>query len=408
MIFGVISFSAYTQNLAENPVVTCTPTSTSCLNSFDGSLHFLFAGGESGQDYDVNLHAGSGYSDDMPPATPSLGNLVFSGDIINELTVSNLAGGDYTLVLKPAGTPGLGNYYYSYNVPSPTAVEINILAPEAACLGSSITVTSNVNGGVEDGIKTYQWQESFDNDLYTDIAGKIYPSLDLIVNSDIYLKVVVKNNGNCPAESDAFLVKGLQTPEIVSKLSNPAIPDTACFYYDLNELPIMEVAGVPEYNITWHYNKPLSAIDNRYLIRKTDSIVSRGQKTPFEFGEEGIIWTRMSVKDLCYDIIPIVIRTSDIDLCSPIVVPSFFSPDGDNIYNRLYIKGLEEYSDPQISIYDRYGKIVFEGKKQNFVYPNGWDGVYLGKPLPSDEYWYVIRIKETKNKVGHFSLKRRK
>ena len=400
-----------TLTVVEGPAVTSTSTPTTCANTADGALQFSFAAGEPGQDYDVNLYTGSGYSDQNLPSTPSLGHLVFTGGSFEALAVAPLTSGDYSLVLKPmGGMPGLKTYYHVYTVQSPPLIEVSISAPDAACIGSEVTLKANVSGGHSNGVKTCQWYQSEDggSSYGKQLPGEIYPELKMPgISTDLFLMIEVKDNDLCPTEALHY-VEALITPEIVSLLPNPAIPDTACYYYDLAKLPVMEVAGVPEYDVTWHYNKPLNATDNRYLIRTVDHVVSRGQKTPFEFGEEGIIWTRMSVKGLCYDIIPVVIFAADIEICSPIIVPPFFSPDGDITNDRLYIGGLEEYSEPQISIFNRYGKLVFEGKRQDFEHPYGWDGTYLGKPLPSDEYWYVIRVKETKNKVGHFSLKRRR
>ena len=37
----------------------------------------------------------------------------------------------------------------------------------------------------------------------------------------------------------------------------------------------------------------------------------------------------------------------------------------------------------------------------------GWDGTYRGKPQPSTDYWFIIKIDMTDKKVtGHFTLKR--
>lgn len=55
-----------------------------------------------------------------------------------------------------------------------------------------------------------------------------------------------------------------------------------------------------------------------------------------------------------------------------------------------------------IVIYNRYGKLLktFNG---NDV---GWDGVYNGSLLPSDDYWFVVYRANGKVYKGHFTLKR--
>jgi len=39
----------------------------------------------------------------------------------------------------------------------------------------------------------------------------------------------------------------------------------------------------------------------------------------------------------------------------------------------------------------------------------GWDGDYDGKPLPTGDYWYVVKLKgdlDDREFVGHFTLYR--
>jgi gliding motility-associated-like protein len=36
----------------------------------------------------------------------------------------------------------------------------------------------------------------------------------------------------------------------------------------------------------------------------------------------------------------------------------------------------------------------------------GWDGNFNGKPLPSTDYWFSIKLEDGRIVKGHFSLKR--
>ena len=54
---------------------------------------------------------------------------------------------------------------------------------------------------------------------------------------------------------------------------------------------------------------------------------------------------------------------------------------------------------------DRYGKLI---KKISPEGP-GWDGTYIGKRLPSTDYWFVVDYKienEQRQFKAHFTLKR--
>ena len=74
-------------------------------------------------------------------------------------------------------------------------------------------------------------------------------------------------------------------------------------------------------------------------------------------------------------------------------VPNSFSPNGDGINDRFIVNGVGLNVIPSITIYNRWGQIVFQ--KSNFA-PNtpadAWDGTFNGQPAPSDVYIYTIQI----------------
>lgn len=89
--------------------------------------------------------------------------------------------------------------------------------------------------------------------------------------------------------------------------------------------------------------------------------------------------------------------------------PDFFTPNGDGINDYWGIGGLERafYQEAVVTIFSRYGKSLGKFTLQDI----GWNGMYGGSILPSNDYWYVVRLVEqdgTVRKVrGHFSLLRK-
>ena len=89
-----------------------------------------------------------------------------------------------------------------------------------------------------------------------------------------------------------------------------------------------------------------------------------------------------------------------------IVIPNYFTPNGDNENDFWYPSEVEAYHELEVLIYDRYARKIklFKGAQQ------GWDGLYEGKPLPTGDYWYTIYYKELsgqkKKLMGHFTLYR--
>jgi len=74
-------------------------------------------------------------------------------------------------------------------------------------------------------------------------------------------------------------------------------------------------------------------------------------------------------------------------------VPNTFSPNGDGVNDHFVINGVGLNVIPSITIYNRWGQIVFQ--KSNFA-PNtvadAWDGTFNGQPAPADVYVYTIQI----------------
>ena len=85
-------------------------------------------------------------------------------------------------------------------------------------------------------------------------------------------------------------------------------------------------------------------------------------------------------------------------------VPRFFTPNGDGQNDYWNVKGVNANFNENsiIYIYDRYGKLL----KQIATSSAGWDGTFAGQNLPSDDYWYTIKLEDGRQAKGHFSLKR--
>ena len=89
----------------------------------------------------------------------------------------------------------------------------------------------------------------------------------------------------------------------------------------------------------------------------------------------------------------------------PLVIPSFFTPDGDGKNDLWVIENIQYYPDAVIKVYDRFHKLVaqYDGTVA------GWDGTYRGHPLPSTDYWYYVKVEELgKPLTGHVTLLRGK
>lgn len=84
--------------------------------------------------------------------------------------------------------------------------------------------------------------------------------------------------------------------------------------------------------------------------------------------------------------------------------PKYFTPNGDGINDYWRIGGINAQFQPNsdIFIFDRYGKLL----KQLNPSSTGWDGTFNGLLLPSDDYWFSVKLENGRIFKGHFALKR--
>lgn len=82
--------------------------------------------------------------------------------------------------------------------------------------------------------------------------------------------------------------------------------------------------------------------------------------------------------------------------------PQFFTPNNDGFNDFWKIEGLETLENPQLFIFDRFGKLL----KQSSPLGPGFDGTYNGQPLPSSTYWFTLTVNGRRDISGYFALKR--
>ena len=129
----------------------------------------------------------------------------------------------------------------------------------------------------------------------------------------------------------------------------------------------------------------------------------------YEFSVDGINYQGSNV----FSNVPSGVQTAyvrEINNCSSdkqaflvLLAPKFFTPNNDTYNDFWEVKGLINYPKAEVTIYNRYGKLI---SVLNTIKPR-WDGTLNKHPLPADDYWYVLKIDDSKlEKRGHFSLKR--
>lgn len=84
------------------------------------------------------------------------------------------------------------------------------------------------------------------------------------------------------------------------------------------------------------------------------------------------------------------------------VAVDVITPNGDNINDYWVIRDLGYYSPVEISIFNRYGDLIYHSND----YKNDWDGKSDGKDLPEGAYYFVAKTKQNSVIKGTINILR--
>ena len=79
--------------------------------------------------------------------------------------------------------------------------------------------------------------------------------------------------------------------------------------------------------------------------------------------------------------------------CEEVIVFSGFSPNSDDVNDFFTIRGLEGHPNHKVSVFNRWGNMIFEGEN----YQNNWDGTWNGGRLPQGTYFYMVELNDASN-----------
>jgi gliding motility-associated-like protein len=72
-----------------------------------------------------------------------------------------------------------------------------------------------------------------------------------------------------------------------------------------------------------------------------------------------------------------------------VLVPSAFSPNGDNVNDKL-VAIMRNVQKLDMKVFNRWGEVVYENT--NMLPGDGWDGIFKGKEQPMGTYVYVFNV----------------
>lgn len=280
----------------------------------------------------------------------------------------------------------------------------------------------------------------FDNLNDLEAGMNSLPTTISIANSKtVYAKVIENNDYECYGIAKVDLnipdIETEYTQTVAFCLGSEAVlnlPDEFYSYQwnELNDDDLNQNLNTNEVTVTHPGNYSVNVIDENgcefvflfevvvggspeiteVTINPDQSItVKVSPSGQYEYSLDGVFWQssptffNIAVDDYTIYVRDLVGCYSEPYAFTYFLIPNFISPNGDGKNDFWEIRGLEQYPDAHIQIFDRYGKIFFDRK--TFGQFKIWDGTYLGRPVSSGTYWYIIRLNEDHTIKGHLNVR---
>ncbi len=304
---------------------------------------------------------------------------------------------EVTSVSNPAPTCGSGIFFLEANV---SAGEANWYDSKTggSILGTgSLFITPNISAN------TIYYAEANNNECRslarTPIEIKIYPLPD-VQNQEVILCAPSSVTLDAGISNMSYLWSTGETTQkiTVSQLGTYFVDVTASTAGNCSNRKTIKVIELPAPEIQ------KIDVDNR-----TVTIILSNPESYYEYSIDGINFQNSNV----FHDAPGGLQTAyarEKSGCKTVsksfvvlVFPAFFTPNNDSFNDVWEVTGIENYPEAQITIFDRYGKLIAQLNSSKKY----WDGTINKTPLPASDYWFALKIDNTQPILrGHFTLKR--
>ena len=269
-----------------------------------------------------------------------------SGAVVTLTQTNQLQSGTYTLTaISAAGC--IDDMTFAVEIqPNPT---LNLVSADTAlCLGENTQLTAS--GGI-----TYSWTPS------SGLSDTNIPNPTAAPDTTTTYKVLISNVFGC-TDSGTITLKVYKLPTVHAGPDKTIIEGGEA---------VLEGLVQGEWSDFFWSNSP--DILNPQVLQPT--VTPRVNTT--------YILTATALNGC-----GTVADTATVLLFDAVYVPNAFSPNGDGLNDRWNIPALAAYPLFNLSVYSRYGKLVYS-KKGNMM---PWDGSLNGKPLPIGTYIYKLKL----------------
>jgi len=247
------------------------------------------------------------------------------------------------------------------NVP----VTVSVNGPDSVCLGQAVQLTAT-------GAAIYSW---------TPAQGLSDPNI-----GNPFAKPDASQAGTAPSTVITYQVTGYDSKKC---FSDTKTVDVTVFNYPVIDLPANVTINVGS---TYQMNPTVSTNIISYSWTPSNNLSCTNCLAPVAKPTSTTRYSLTATNDggcATTDSIHIQVICNGANF----FVPNTFSPNGDGVNDHFVVNGVGLNVIPSITIYNRWGQIVFQ--KSNFPAnspADAWDGTFNGQPAPSDVYVYTIQI----------------
>jgi gliding motility-associated-like protein len=313
-------------------------------------------------------------------------NGINHGSNAPDFTISNFRNGDkVTCTLKNNSSPCLTNQTALSNAvkisvtpPSPLVPSVTI-SPDSydECTGVSLTFKAAVTGAGNN--PAYQWKVNGQN------VG---------INSGIFNSSSFKTGDkiSCTITSSALCSLATATSNEATVIINPVINNSVT----IRSSAVNNISSPNQKVVFTALASYTTNITYQWQVNNINAGTNSPEFTADNLVNGDVVTCVVTTMGQCIATQVVTSNAITMIIYVPIVVVNTFTPNGDGINDTWEIPMLHTYPNCKVSVFSRYGTVVYN----SVGYSKAWDGTYKQKQVPTGTYYYIIDLKNGKDKVS--------
>jgi gliding motility-associated-like protein len=303
-----------------------------------------------------------------------------------DFTITNFSNGDMvTCTLKNNSSPCLTNptaisnsVKISVTPPSPLVPSVTI-SPDLyeECTGVSLTFKAVAIDAGDN--PAYQWKVNGQN------VG---------INSGIFNSSSFKTGDkiSCTITSSALCSLATATSNEATVIINPVINNSVT----IRSSAVNNISSPNQKVVFTALASYTKNIAYQWQVNNINAGTNSPEFTADNLVNGDVITCLVTTRGQCIATQVVTSNAITMIIYVPIVVINTFTPNGDGINDTWNIPMLRTYPNCQVSVFSRYGTVVYN----SVGYSKAWDGTYKQKQLPTGTYYYIIDLKNGRDKIS--------